>query len=149
MSQMPLGAKMSDARLSRRDFLKLTRTVLLTTSGLLGLGGLVRFLGYQSQPPAPTEFDLGSASDYAPGSRTILPDVPAVLIRGGEGFTALSLICPHLGCTVEKQPEGFTCPCHGSRFDMDGMVKGGPAGKGLGALRVETGSDGKLKLFTD
>ena len=64
---------MSEPRLSRRDFLKLARTVLLTASGLLGLGGLLRFLSYQSQPPAPTEFDLGPASDYAPGSRTILP----------------------------------------------------------------------------
>ena len=140
---------MSETKLSRRDFLKLTRTALLTASGLLGLGGLIRFLSYQSQPPAPTEFDLGFASDFAPGSLTILPDVPAVLIRGDKGFTALSLVCTHLGCTVESQPEGFSCPCHGSRFDPQGNVLRGPATKSLTPLRVETMSDGKLHLFTN
>jgi cytochrome b6-f complex iron-sulfur subunit len=146
---MPFGAKMNETRLSRRDFLKLARNVLLTTSGLLGLGGLVRFLSFSSQPPAPSEFDLGQVSDYATGSRTVLPDVPAVLVKGDQGFTSLSLVCTHLGCTLEPKPEGFVCPCHGSRFDQQGMVKRGPASRSMTALRVETTSDGKLRLFTD
>ncbi len=146
---MPLGAKMSDRTISRRDFLKLTRTLLLTASGLLGLGGLMRFLSYQSQPAAPTEFDLGPASAYAPGSRTLLPQVPALLVRGETGFSAYSLVCTHLGCTVETGPTGFACPCHGSRFNLQGQVTHGPAAKPLVKLRLEIGSDGKLKLFTD
>jgi cytochrome b6-f complex iron-sulfur subunit len=146
---MSFGAKMSDPQLSRRDFLKLTRTLLLTASGLLGLGGLIRFLGYQSQPPAQTEFDLGLPSEYPPGSRTILPDVPALLIRTEQGFSAISLVCTHLGCTVEGTPEGFACPCHGSRFDSHGKLVSGPAAKPLVPLRVEISEDGKLYLFTD
>ena len=138
---------MSDPRLSRRDFLKLARTALLTVSGLLGLGGLVRFLSYSSQPPAPTEFDLGPASNYPPGSRTVLPDIPAVLVRSDNTFSALSLVCTHLGCTVESRSEGFNCPCHGSRFDLQGKLLRGPAAKPLAALRVETTLDGKLKLY--
>ena len=140
---------MNEPKLSRRDFLKLTRTALLTASGILGLAGLFRFLSYQTEPPAPTEFDLGLASNYAPGSRTVLPDVPAVLLRSDHGFTALSLVCPHLGCTVESKPDGFACPCHGSRFDLQGKVTRGPAGKSLKTLRIETTSDGKLHLFTN
>jgi cytochrome b6-f complex iron-sulfur subunit len=146
---MPFGAKMSEPKLTRRDFLKLTRTALLTASGLLGLGGLMRFLSYQSQPPTPTEFVLGLASDYAPGSQTLLLDVPAVLIRGDKGFTAISLVCTHLGCTVESQPQGFACPCHGSHFDMQGKVLRGPAAKPLTQLRVQAMPDGKLHLFTN
>ena len=146
---MPFGAKMNEPRLSRRDFLKLARTGLLTASGFIGLAGLLRFLSYQTDPPAPTEFDLGLASNYAPGSRTVLPDVPAVLLRSDNGFSALSLVCPHLGCTVESKPEGFACPCHGSRFDSQGEVTRGPAIKPLTALRIETTPDGKLKLFTN
>ena len=140
---------MNAEKISRRDFLKLARTGLLTLSGLLGLGGLLRFLGYQSQPPAPTEFVLGASADYAPGSRTLLPQVPALLVRNATGFIALSLVCPHLGCTVEPQPDGFTCPCHGSRFDLSGKVMRGPAGKALSVLRLETAADGKLHLFTN
>jgi len=139
---------MTDPRLSRRDFLKLTRDLLLTASGLLGLGGLLRYLDYQSQPPAPTEFDLGPASAYAPGSRTVLPQVPAVLIRTETGFSVISLVCTHLGCTVESKSDGFACPCHGSRYDLDGKVTRGPASKSLAELRVEIGLDGKLILHT-
>jgi cytochrome b6-f complex iron-sulfur subunit len=136
-----------DPSLSRRDFLKLARTAVLAASGLLGLGGLLRFLSYPSQPPAPTEFDLGPASQYPPGSRTVLPDVPALLVHSASGFTALSLVCTHLGCTLASQPEGFTCPCHGSRFDLRGNVQRGPASKPLSALRVESLPDGNIKLF--
>ena len=139
---------MNEQKLSRRDFLKWTRNAILTLCGLLGLAGLVRFLGYPSQPPAPTEFDLGPASQFARDSRTLLPQVPALLIRDAKGFSALSLVCTHLGCTVETQLDGFTCPCHGSRFDLQGKVRRGPAAKPLSALRVEVLPDGKLKLFT-
>jgi len=139
---------MNTKNLSRRDFLKLARNGFLTLSGLLGLGGLLRFLSYQSHPAAPTEFVLGAPSDYAAGSRTVLPQVPALLIRSTSGISALSLVCPHLGCTVDPQPDGFTCPCHGSHFDLQGKLVRGPATKGLTALRVEVAADGKLHLFT-
>jgi cytochrome b6-f complex iron-sulfur subunit len=140
---------MNEPKLSRRDFLDLARVTLLTAGGVIGLAGLLRFLSFQTEPPAPTEFDLGLASNYAPGSRTVLPDVPAVLLRSDHGFSAFSLVCPHLGCTVKSQPDGFVCPCHGSRFDLHGKVKRGPASKPLSSLRVESTPDGKLKLFTN
>jgi cytochrome b6-f complex iron-sulfur subunit len=139
----------NEPKLSRRDFLKLTRSVLLAASCLLGLGGLIRFLSYVSQPAPQTEFDLGAASDYAPGSRTLLTKVPAILIRTGDKFSAISLVCTHLGCTVKPTTEGFTCPCHGSRYDTRGKVVRGPASNPLATLRVEQTADGKLKLFTD
>jgi cytochrome b6-f complex iron-sulfur subunit len=140
---------MSEKKLSRRDFLKLARTVFLTASGLLGLGGLIRFLSYPTQPLNPTEFDLGPASNYGLESRTVLPEIPAILIRDDRGFTAMSLTCTHLGCTVEIKPDGFSCPCHGSRFDLDGQVKRGPASKALVSLRVEIDPDGNLHLYTN
>jgi Rieske Fe-S protein len=133
--------------LSRRDFLKLARDGLLTLSGLLGLGGLIRFLDYQTEPPAPTEFDLGPASNYPLGSRKVIPDVPALLIHDESGFSALSLVCTHLGCTVETKAEGFACSCHGSRFDPQGEVVRGPADKPLRRLRLETSADGHFHLY--
>jgi len=46
---------------------------------------------------------------------------------------ALSPVCPHMGCIVEfNQAEtSWDCPCHGSRFDVDGRVLNGPATHGL------------------
>jgi len=130
--------------LTRRDFLKLTAEGLLLASGLLGLGGLLRFLSHATEPAPRTEFDLGPASAYPVGARTVFPDIPALLIHDERGFSALSLVCTHLGCTVESQADGFACPCHGSRYAPDGSLRRGPATKSLAALRVEITGEGKV-----
>jgi cytochrome b6-f complex iron-sulfur subunit len=134
------------AALSRRDFLKITSQTFLAASGLLGLGALLRFLGYQTEPLGPTEFDLGPASGYPVGSRTVLSEVPAVLIHSEAGFSALSLVCTHLGCTVEQKTDGFTCLCHGSKFGVEGLPRRGPAEKSLASLHIEQNAQGHLIL---
>lgn len=134
--------------MSRRDFLKLVTNMLLGASGLLGLGGLLRFLDFQADPPPQMAFDLGPASDYPVGASVVLPDVPAMLVHDEAGFSALSLVCTHLGCTVERDPGGgFVCPCHGSRYDAQGNARSGPAAAALESLRVETAPDGQVRLF--
>jgi len=138
---------MSDV--SRRDFLKLARDGLLWLSAVLGLGGLFRFLDYEANPFQKTEFDLGSAADYPLGSRTLLVEIPAVLIHQEDGFSALSLVCTHLGCTVEQNKNEFVCPCHGSQFNLNGKVLHGPAAQPLASLRIETTEAGNLILHTD
>jgi cytochrome b6-f complex iron-sulfur subunit len=134
---------------SRRDFLKLTRNGFLWLSATLGLGGLLRFLDYESNPAPKTEFDLGSATNYPPGSRTLLANVPAMLIHTESGFSALSLTCTHLGCTVDQSKNEFVCPCHGSHFNLDGTLLHGPAAQPLASLRIETSEDGRLIVHTD
>jgi len=136
------------SELSRRDFLKLTRNGFLYLSGALALGGLLRFLDYEPNPAPKTEFDLGPASNYPLNSRTVLSEPPAVLLHTGSGFSALSLVCTHLGCTLENSTQGFACPCHGSRFDADGNVTHGPADVPQQSLHVEVTEEGNLKLFT-
>ena len=96
-----------------------------------------------------TEFDIGLAENYPIGSRSLIPEVPALLIHNQSGFSALSLVCAHLGCTVEQKDNGFDCPCHGSRYDSNGNVLRGPAQKPLRSLRVEITSDQHLILHTD
>jgi cytochrome b6-f complex iron-sulfur subunit len=43
-------------------------------------------------------------------------------------FTALSSICPHLGCRVHWEPENkrFFCPYHNGVFDPSGRATEGP-----------------------
>jgi glycine/D-amino acid oxidase-like deaminating enzyme len=45
------------------------------------------------------------------------------------GLHAVSLRCTHLGCLVHfnAAERSWDCPCHGSRFDVDGNVLEGPA----------------------
>ena len=49
--------------------------------------------------------------------------------RTDAGFTALSAICTHAGCTVNfNGTDKFNCPCHGSSFNSEtGAVINGPA----------------------
>lgn len=133
--------------ISRRDFLKIATRSLLAGSGILGLGMFARLLGYQSESPLPTEFDLGPSDKYPVGSRTVLAEIPAVLIHDAAGFSALSLVCTHLGCTLGSEGEEFACPCHGSRFTAGGDVLKGPAARRLTALRVELNEAGHVILY--
>jgi len=133
-------------KLSRRDFLKLATNSLLGLSGVLGVGGLIRFLSYEMDPAPPSQYDLGSAGDYPPGSRTLLMQIPAVLIHNNDGYLAFSLVCTHLGCTVEQKEGEFECPCHGSKYDDKGYVTRGPANTPLKKLRVEITETGNIIL---
>ena len=150
MDSYPKKSGMSESpNLTRRDFIKLSIKFLVGVGGLLGLGGLVRFLGYQSDPGPPSEFDLGEAAKYPVGSRTVRADIPAVIYNRAGDITAYSLTCTHLGCTVEEDGEAFSCPCHGSRFNNNGEVLKGPAQKPLRRLEVELMEDLRLRLYTD
>jgi Rieske Fe-S protein len=41
----------------------------------------------------------------------------------------VSAACPHMGCIVHwnNAEQSWDCPCHGSRFDVDGKIIEGPA----------------------
>jgi Rieske Fe-S protein len=91
---------------------------------------------------------LGTAVDLVgdrlvPGSARTSAEVPrgeARVIRRGADRTgvyrdeddvlhAVSVRCTHLGCLVRFNgaEKSWDCPCHGSRFDVDGAVLEGPA----------------------
>ena len=45
-----------------------------------------------------------------------------------ESFNAMTAVCTHEGCTVSNyENQTFVCPCHGSRYNTNGSVVGGPA----------------------
>jgi menaquinol-cytochrome c reductase iron-sulfur subunit len=62
---------------------------------------------------------------------------------GQNSFIAYAIYCTHLGCPVHWLPEAhiFLCPCHGSVFNSDGTVAGGPAPRPLFQfdVRVKSG----------
>ncbi len=134
---------------SRRDFLNLATSGLVGLSGLLAAAGLFRFLDFEGDPVPQTAFDLGPVSDFPMGSRSSAPGIPAIVIHSQDGFSALSLTCTHLGCTVEDSGNGFSCPRHGSRYDGRGNVLRGPATRALRQFRVETTADEHLVVHTD
>ncbi len=138
----------NDNPVSRKAFLSWLIKGSLAGSALLGLGALGRFISFESEPGKPSQYDLGPATDFAAGTRTTVASIPALIIHTDAGFIALSLVCPHLGCTVNVNTDGFACPCHGSRFTADGNLRNGPASKPLTSLRVEVNPSGHLIIYS-
>ncbi len=68
---------------------------------------------------------------------------PAIVLRTAESIKAFSLICTHLGCTVEWQAanQEFYCPCHDGRFDQFGEVTAGPPPVPLESYLVQVVDD--------
>lgn len=65
-----------------------------------------------------------------------------VVVRTGDAVKTLSATCPHNGCDVlVQQGKTIICPCHDSRFALDGAVETGPSPRGLDPLeaKVERG----------
>ena len=58
------------------------------------------------------------------------------LAREGDAVRAWSAACPHLGCSIDRAPEGggFACPCHTSRFSAAGGVVSGPSPRAMDPL---------------
>jgi len=136
-----------DNQLSRRGFLGWLLKGSLAGSALLGLGMLGRFISFQSAARQENQYDLGAASNFPAGTRKVVVDGLAMLISTEEGFRAISLVCPHLGCPVNMTDEGFSCPCHGSRYWPDGRLRNGPASRPLTDLRLKITQEGHLILF--
>jgi Rieske Fe-S protein len=137
-----------NGKLPRRSFLKLSTRLLFWLAGLLGLGGLIRFFSHESDTSSPSTYDLGPVNDLPSDSKIVFQDIPAVLYRTGDEFTSYSLICTHLGCTLENGAESFSCPCHGSEFSLDGKVLKGPALDDLTELSIELNKEGHLLINT-
>jgi glycine/D-amino acid oxidase-like deaminating enzyme/nitrite reductase/ring-hydroxylating ferredoxin subunit len=78
----------------------------------------------------------GSIDELAAGEAVVdgLPLNPVAAYRDEAGVLhKVSAVCTHLACIVRwnNSERSWDCPCHGSRFDIDGRVLQGPAVKDL------------------
>jgi menaquinol-cytochrome c reductase iron-sulfur subunit len=64
-------------------------------------------------------------------------------------FIAFAVYCTHLGCPIHwlNQARIFLCPCHGSVFNADGTVAGGPAPRPLFTYQVRV-RNGNVEIQT-
>ncbi len=63
----------------------------------------------------------------------------AFLVGLPTGLRAFSARCPHLGCRLHYHAatRRFQCPCHGSRFAINGSRLAGPAAKDMNPLILD------------
>jgi Rieske Fe-S protein len=65
------------------------------------------------------------------------------VVKTGGKVVVYAINCPHLGCSyaLNQDAKTFDCPCHGSRFHLDGSVLHGPAAFPLSHLTWKEGTD--------
>lgn len=137
--------------LSRRAFLE-GAAATLGVVVLHGCGGASQQLQAKSQGSG---FIISGAQIPKPGEAVsfAFPDAAQGILyraQGGEAG-AVSAVCTHQGCIVqwtEGNPQTpFACPCHQSKFDLNGRVLGGPAKAPLAHFTAtQNGDDVELKL---
>jgi Rieske Fe-S protein len=111
---------------SRRQFIQ----VGIAALGAAWAGTFVQsrlFPQPTTQETKPVEFPLAELAVGAVKYITYAGS-PVIVVRTAETIKAYSLICTHLGCTVQWQAgqKQFYCPCHDGRFDQFGDVIAGP-----------------------
>lgn len=87
-----------------------------------------------SGPPTPGQV-LTAAAEVPVGEAAIVDGTLITQPSPGvyRGFIAR---CTHAGCALTVKNAGIECPCHGSRFTLDGAVQRGPATEPLVARPV-------------
>ncbi|MEO5761385.1 MAG: Rieske (2Fe-2S) protein [Vicinamibacteria bacterium] len=148
--------------IDRRTLLRSWQALAGAVAGLAAVpAGLFFALGGRGKSVAAGGdwVDLGLAADVTDGpwkvrrfrreiedrwKKNVL-DESVYLRRRGEQIEAVSAICTHTGCLVQRATNGFGCPCHKSDFDEEGKPTSGPAPRPLD--RLETKVEGeRLKL---
>jgi len=130
---------------SRRNFIQLTLGWLAGAFAVAAsAAGAVRFLVPNVLFEPSQAFKAGKPEDFPDGSVTFLDDERVFMVRQGNTYRCLSAVCTHLGCTVNSTASGYHCPCHGSIFDEQGMVKGGPAPRALDWFQIILSKDNHL-----
>lgn len=131
---------------ARRDVLLALGSLGLVTALAALLREMVRFLIPPISQARPSTVIAGSAADFAVGDLTPLIDGPVFIGRDEVGLFALSAVCTHLGCTVARSGAELTCPCHGSRFAVNGANLTGPAARPLPYLALQFNQDGLVEV---
>jgi cytochrome b6-f complex iron-sulfur subunit len=98
----------------------------------------------------PTSFIAGTPLDFAEGVVRFNKEQKAYVVGTSNGVYALSAVCTHLGCITRFRSDErvIACPCHGSRFDLEGNVVHGPAPRPLPWLDVSEDAQGNLVVDT-
>jgi Rieske Fe-S protein len=157
-------------RFTRRTFLAWQMSGILTATVVIGLAPILVYLWPappKGQKKGPITIALSKPIDQIADGEAIKIEAPTspnsafVMADGGGdnaagelafgGFVVknqgkvevFAINCSHLGCSIalNQGAQSFDCPCHGSRFHLDGTVLHGPAADPLSHLTWKQGSD--------
>lgn len=166
-TQSSEGTGLSTPVGSRRTFF---HWMTVAAAAMVGMGLAVPLLGSLVSPAFTRRkrewVDVGSVDSLLAGRPTQLDHVTTVrdgwmetksqkavwAVKQPEGgVRVFSPICTHLGCGYrwDDTEQRFLCPCHGSMFDMNGKVLGGPAPRPLDVLPSKVEGGRLLVMYTE
>lgn len=138
--------ELTEGQQNRRRMLAWLSSVGLFGSAIISAISNFVFIKPRATYGAPNRFSIGKPEDFPSGTRIALGEHRVCIVREGDKLCAISTTCTHLGCIIAPSETGFACPCHGSRFDQDGNVTGGPAPKPLPWFALSLAPNGELEV---
>jgi cytochrome b6-f complex iron-sulfur subunit len=130
--------------IARRDFLSFAAFGTVILSAITVLAETLRIIKPNVHYEESRKFKIGKPENFPVGTVKKLEEEKVFIFAEDDGFYAISSICTHLGCIVYSTETGFQCPCHGSKYDAEGNVVGGPAPRGLSWYEISQAVDGTL-----
>lgn len=162
--------------LTRRSFLVVMGGVAAGGAVVLGSGRLLEYLFPNAVIQAPPKFIVSGLrpSDVTVDNPYMDYGRRVGIIRDDAGIYAVRLICTHLGCTPnfttdvvtntlvpsatadahgvrrpsERIPDGWACPCHGSRYFIDSTNFYGPAPRPMDWVEISLADTGEFLVDT-
>lgn len=142
-------ARVKGPRVSRREFLNYAWGA--------AMGVVLAEAGAASFMFAMPRFREGEFGGLFPlGTGSAMPGVEVGPLRNldgqfwlsnePDGVRALYRVCTHLGCLYEwkDQTFRFECPCHGSKFEKNGVYIEGPAPRSLDQFKMQKKVNGEV-----
>jgi cytochrome b6-f complex iron-sulfur subunit len=136
----------SEGQMTRRRLLTWLSSVGLFGSAVISVVANLVFIKPRATYGQPNRFSIGKPEEFPSGTRIALEAHKVCVVRDGDKLSAISTVCTHLGCIISPSETGFSCPCHGSRYDQDGNVTGGPAPKPLPWYQVSLAPNGEIEI---
>jgi menaquinol-cytochrome c reductase iron-sulfur subunit len=161
---------MDEERPDRRRFLQLATCAIGGGVGIVAAAPVIRLViapaGLQTVTSPTDALDIGADTSIKAGAAPRRLDVIAPVVqdawsaahdvvlgsawvrRTQDGkLSAFSAVCPHLGCAIgfDAGENNFLCPCHKSRFGLDGERVKGPTERGMDPLPFEV-KDGRIRI---
>jgi len=129
--------------MKRRHFIRKTAISLVSFAGVVAAASYFRQF-FPRLAGEKRRIALGDPRQFPVDTYSFMDEYNLFVYRDHEGIKAVSAVCTHLGCILEKSTDGFECPCHGSCYNNDGEVLSGPAPRNLAWYQVSRAADGKI-----
>ncbi len=129
---------------TRRDFLSKASIGAAALTVVSVFAGIFRMFKPTVRYEESMRFKIGKPSDFPVGTVKKIDERGVFIFANDDGMHAISAVCTHLGCIVNVTDWGFQCPCHGSKYNPNGKVIGGPAPRNLAWLEISQNVDGTL-----